>query len=112
MVGLNRDHCDNAQRRDTLLGKILRLEVGVLEVADYSVPPDNPYVGNELAKPEIWAYGLRKPLALQFRPRDGRPIHWRCRPKTCGKEINYQPASSVGGENYGWNAYAGYAHVR
>ena len=106
--GLEGDPCEHGQRRDSLLGSIVRVDVGVSEVADYSVPPDNPYVGNELAKPEIWAYGLRNPWRFSFDRVTGDlyigdvgQSHW--------EEINYRPANSTGGENYGWNAYEGYA---
>ena len=105
--GKHGNPCNNGQRRDTLLGKILRLDVGVSEVADYSVPPDNPYVGNELAKPEIWAYGLRNPWRFSFDHVTGDlwigdvgESRW--------EEINYQLANSPGGENYGWGIYEGY----
>ena len=108
--GIAGDPCEHGQRRDTLLGSILRLDVGVLEVADYSVPPDNPYVGNELAKPEIWAYGLRNPWRFSFDRVTGDlwigdvgQSHW--------EEINYRPANSTGGENYGWNAYESYDSI-
>ena len=101
MVG---DPWNNGQRRDTLLGSILRLNVGVSKVADYSVPPDNPFVGDDSARPEIWAYGLRNPWRFSFDRVTGDlwigdvgDADW--------EEINYQPANSPGGENYGWNAY-------
>ena len=54
----------NGQRLDTLLGKLLRLDVG--EPGVYRVPPDNPFVGVSGARAEIWAYGLRNPWRFSF----------------------------------------------
>ncbi len=102
--GFAGDPCDHGQRRDELLGSILRLNVGVSDVADYSVPPDNPYVGNDLAKPEIWAYGLRNPWRFSFDRVTG-DLYIGDVGQGRWEEINYQPANSAGGENYGWKAY-------
>ena len=102
--GFAGDPCDHGQRRDELLGSILRLDVGVSDVADYSVPPDNPYVGNDLAKPEIWAYGLRNPWRFSFDRVTG-DLYIGDVGQSRWEEINYQPANSAGGENYGWKAY-------
>jgi glucose/arabinose dehydrogenase len=89
----------------TWLGKILRLNVD--EAADeYTVPPDNPFVGVEGALPEIWAYGLRNPWRFSFDRLTGDMFiadvgqnQW--------EEVNYQPANSSGGENYGWRIMEG-----
>ena len=48
-----------AQRLDELLGDILRIDPGHGD--PYTVPPDNPFVGVEGTRPEVWAYGLRNP---------------------------------------------------
>ena len=53
----------NGQNLNTLLGKILRINVN--EGSTYTVPSDNPFVGKS-AKPEIWAYGLRNPWRFSF----------------------------------------------
>jgi len=53
----------NGQNLNTLLGKILRIDVNV---TPYAVPKDNPFVGREGARPEIWAYGLRNPWRISF----------------------------------------------
>ena len=100
------DPCDHGQRRDELLGSILRLDVGVSEVADYSAPSDNPYVSNDFAKPEIWAYGLRNPWRFSFDRVTG-DLYIGDVGQEQWEEINYQLASSAGGENYGWKAYEG-----
>ena len=63
---------ENSQSLRTLLGKILRLDVrGATPNKPYRVPPDNPFVNNPEAYPEIWAYGLRNPWRMNFAP-DGR----------------------------------------
>ncbi|GGS56342.1 PQQ-dependent sugar dehydrogenase [Actinokineospora fastidiosa] len=61
------DPFDAGQRLDTLLGKILRLDVSC---PLYCVPADNPFVGVAGARPEIWAYGLRNPWRFSFDPAD------------------------------------------
>ena len=62
----------NSQSLNTLLGKILRIDVrGATPEQSYRVPPDNPFVNNPEALPEIWAYGLRNPWRMDFAP-DGR----------------------------------------
>ena len=61
------DPFDAGQRLDTLLGKILRIDV---RCPRYCVPEDNPFVGVTGARPEIWAYGLRNPWRFSFDPAD------------------------------------------
>ena len=57
----------NGQNLDTLLGTILRLDVSTLDsTGSYAIPGDNPFVGVEGARPEIWAYGLRNPWRFTF----------------------------------------------
>ncbi|HVR28316.1 MAG TPA: PQQ-dependent sugar dehydrogenase [Thermoanaerobaculia bacterium] len=91
----------NAQRLDTLLGKILRLDVdaGASEPPYHTVPPTNPFAAGPA--PEVWAYGLRNPWRFSFDRATGDLLvadvgeHQR-------EEINRQLAGSPGGENYGW----------
>jgi glucose/arabinose dehydrogenase len=93
----------NGQRLDTLLGKILRLDVDTAQ--PYTIPSDNPYAqGGGLS--EIWAYGLRNPWRIAFDKGSGDLFiadvgqdQW--------EEINHQSAGSIGGENYGWNLREG-----
>lgn len=91
----------NSQMLDTLLGSILRLDVTVDETAGYSIPPDNPFVDLDGARPEIWAYGLRNPWRFSFDRMTGDLWigdvgAWQY------EELNFQAADSTGGENYGW----------
>lgn len=53
----------NGQNLNTLLGKILRIDIN--QGATYGIPKDNPFVG-KTGKPEIWAYGLRNPWRFSF----------------------------------------------
>jgi glucose/arabinose dehydrogenase len=94
----------NAQRLDTLLGKMLRLDVS--QGDPYSVPPDNPFVGEAGARPEIWAYGLRNPWRYSFDRATG-DLYLGDVGQNAYEEINFQPADSRGGENYGWNFMEG-----
>jgi glucose/arabinose dehydrogenase len=65
--GSGNDPHDNAQHLNTLLGKMLRIDVnGQQGELPYRIPPDNPFVGDANARPEIWAYGLRNPWRYSF----------------------------------------------
>src|SRR5690606_38781162 len=65
--GGGNDTYGNAQNPGTLLGKMLRIDVGVADddAKGYVVPPDNPFVGLP-ALGEIWAFGLRNPWRYSF----------------------------------------------
>jgi len=65
--GSGGDPMGNGQRLDTLLGKILRIDVtGARGSAPYLVPDDNPFTGGGSDRPEIWAYGMRNPWRFSF----------------------------------------------
>ena len=65
--GSGNDPHDNAQHLNTLLGKMLRIDVnGQQGQLPYRIPPDNPFASNAEARPEIWAYGLRNPWRYSF----------------------------------------------
>ncbi len=93
------------QRLDTWLGKVLRLDVTSAE-GEYAVPPDNPFVDQQEVLPEIWAYGLRNPWRFSF-DRDTGDFFVADVGQNQWEEVNFQPANSVGGENYGWNVMEG-----
>ncbi len=95
-----------SQDPQSYLGKLLRLDVSDVNAPTYRIPPDNPYVGNPRYLPEIWALGLRNPWRFGFDRQTGDLFigdvgQWLY------EELNYQPGSSRGGENYGWSAFEG-----
>lgn len=80
-----------AQELGKLQGKVVRLK------ADGSVPPDNPFVGQAGARPEIWSYGHRNPQGMALNPWSGELWENEHGPRG-GDEINLiRP-----GRNYGW----------
>jgi uncharacterized repeat protein (TIGR01451 family) len=88
-----------AQDLTSLLGKILRLNVR--GVPTYTIPSSNPFIQTANARKEIWAYGLRNPWRFSF-DRSNGDLYLGDVGHECWEEIDYQPASSHGGENYGW----------
>jgi glucose/arabinose dehydrogenase len=88
----------NAQNLDTLLGKILRLDVDSAQ--PYAIPADNPF-GNE-----IWAYGLRNPWRFSFDRQTG-DLYIGDVGQGQWEEIDFVPAGSPGGMNFGWKYFEG-----
>lgn len=96
----------NGQDMNTLLGKILRIDVN--GTTGYTVPPTNPFASGG-GLPEIWAYGVRNVWRFSFDRATG-DLYLGDVGQNQWEEINFQPATSHGGENYGWNGYEG-THV-
>jgi glucose/arabinose dehydrogenase len=119
--GWEGDPLNAGQDLNVLWAKILRIDVDTPDDVPYEVPKDNPYAradvpqlmslfgitekgfsANQIkSRPETWAYGLRNPYSFHFDRVSGDLFiadvgqnHW--------EEIDWQPASSKGGENYGW----------
>jgi hypothetical protein len=92
----------NAQNGQSLLGKILRLDVDSAN----PVPPTNPFVGNPAFRAEIWALGLRNPWRFSFDRQNGDMFVGDVGQDT-REEVSFQPGSSTGGENYGWKIMEG-----
>jgi glucose/arabinose dehydrogenase len=90
------DPHDNAQRLDTLLGKILRVD------ADGKAPADNPFANRSGAKPEIWAWGLRNPWRFSFDRKTG--ALWA---GDVGQNEREEIDVVVKGGNYGWRLFEG-----
>jgi glucose/arabinose dehydrogenase len=97
----------NGQRLDTLLGKILRIEVDP-EYTDgepYAIPEDNPFVGEADARPEIWAYGLRNPWRFSF-DRETGDLWIADVGQGEHEEVNMIGPVEAGA-NFGWNVVEG-----
>jgi glucose/arabinose dehydrogenase len=94
----------SAQNTSVFLGKILRLDVD--NGSPYAIPPDNPLVNRPGARPEIWAYGLRNPWRFSFDRATG-DLYIADAGQHTWEEINFQPAGSGAGRNYGWNRVEG-----
>jgi glucose/arabinose dehydrogenase len=104
--GSGGDPFGNAQSLGTRLGKMLRIDPRPTGGRAYSIPPDNPYLGREGARPDIWALGLRNPWRYSF-DRETGDLWIADVGQSAREEINFQPASSGGGENYGWDRFEG-----
>lgn len=114
--GSGGDPENQAQRPGTLLGKMLRVDVGVsdADVRGYRVPPDNPFTGSAsplaiAALDEIWAFGLRNPWRFTFDPTwlggTGAAVIGDVG-QGAFEEVSYEPGR-LGGRNYGWKLREG-----
>jgi glucose/arabinose dehydrogenase len=95
------DPTDSAQNGASLLGKLIRIDVDPAH-GTYAVPPDNPFVGDATVRDEIWALGLRNPWRMAFDSGSG-DLYIADVGQNQFEEVNFQPAGSAGGENYGWD---------
>lgn len=106
--GSGGDPNNNAQNNQSLLGKMLRIDVS--GGGDYSIPASNPFYGdndpNNSVLDEIWAKGVRNPWRFSFDRLTG-DLWIGDVGQNIEEEVNFQPASSAGGENYGWRCYEG-----
>lgn len=103
--GSGGDPENRAQNPQELLGKILRIDVES-GVVPYAVPATNPYVSNPAYRPEIWALGVRNPWRFSF-DRLTADLTIGDVGQNQYEEVDFQPAASPGGENYGWRIMEG-----
>jgi glucose/arabinose dehydrogenase len=103
--GSGGDPLNNGQNTSVLLGKILRIDVESGR-QPYTIPRDNPFIVALEARDEIWAYGLRNPWRFSFDRVTG-DLYVADVGQNRIEEVNFQPASSRGGENYGWKIMEG-----
>lgn len=100
------DPNNNAQNLNSLLGKILRIDVETGNPATYTIPTSNPFTQTAGARDEIWALGLRNPWRFSFDRQTG-DLYIGDVGQGDYEEIDFQPAASSGGENYGWRILEG-----
>ena len=103
--GSANDPLGAGQNRQLLLGSILRIDVD--SAVPYAIPPDNPFVTEDGARDEIWSYGVRNPWRFSFDRATG-DMYFADVGQNAREEVNFEPADSEGGLNYGWNAYEGH----
>ncbi len=97
----------NGQNLDTLLGKILRLDVDHTSPGHpYAIPLTNPFVGDPHARGEIWDYGLRNAWRFSFDRATG-DLYVGAVGGSLWESIDFQPHASRGGANFGWDVYEG-----
>ncbi len=101
--GSGGDPEDRAQNIDSLLGKMLRLDVSG---SSYTIPPGNPFAGTTPGRDEIWAFGLRNPWRPSFDRQTGDLVIADVG-QSAREEIDFAPAGTAGGVNYGWRCFEG-----
>ena len=101
--GSGGDPENRAQNPGTLIGKMLRLEVNS---NFYGTPDDNPFVNSADTLDEIWAMGVRNPWRFSFDKATG-DLWIADVGQNAWEEIDFQPAGSAGGQNYGWRCFEG-----
>jgi glucose/arabinose dehydrogenase len=102
--GSGGDPNGNAQNLNSLLGKLLRLDVAnASQAVPYLIPATNPYRSQAGSRPEIWAIGLRNPWRYAF---DADKLYIADVGQDQREEIDLE-AASQGGLNYGWNRMEG-----
>jgi glucose/arabinose dehydrogenase len=95
----------NGQNRNTVLGKILRLDVSG-QGTGYTVPATNPFFNTPGTRAEIWAYGLRNPWRCSF-DRNTGDLYIADVGQGAVEEVNFQPANVTVARNYGWKVMEG-----
>ena len=102
--GSGGDPGNRSQNRQLLLGKMLRIDIDNGD--PYAIPPDNPFAEDDFTLDEIWSLGLRNPWRFSFDRMTGDLLiadvgqdDW--------EEVNFQPADSEGGQNWGWRCFEG-----
>ena len=107
------DPGNRAQDGGELLGKLLRLDVGVPPARDsiptgdgYAIPADNPFVDDPHVHDEIWAFGLRNPYRFSF-DRELAELWLTDEGQEDREEVNFEARDGAGGRNYGWDVMEG-----
>jgi quinoprotein glucose dehydrogenase len=102
--GFQRDPFENGQKLSVLLGKMMRIDVDKRSPGlPYGIPSDNPFVGKDGARPEIWAWGLRNPWRYSFDQKTGELYEGDV------GEDNWEEVNIITkGGNYGWSIREGF----
>lgn len=104
--GSSGDPNNNAQNKNLLLGKMLRIDVNATDPIPYNIPSDNPFAGAGVdGADEVWAYGLRNAWKFSFDLTTGNAMIADVGQGAI-EEINKMPLSQAG-INYGWRCYEG-----
>jgi glucose/arabinose dehydrogenase len=108
--GSGGDPPNNAQNKNVLLGKLLRIDPRPSGANPYSIPPDNPFVGKP-GRDEIYSYGLRNPFRFSFDAVTAKQP--RIAIADVGQdefeELDYTTVAGAAGANFGWDAFEGFA---
>ncbi|MEA2828788.1 MAG: hypothetical protein QOG43_3227 [Actinomycetota bacterium] len=104
--GSRNDPENRAQNLGVLLGKLLRIDPKPSGGRPYTIPSDNPFVGQDGARGEIWAFGLRNPWRFSF-DRETNDLWIGDVGQDAVEEVDFAAAGSKGGENYGWPGMEG-----
>jgi glucose/arabinose dehydrogenase len=111
--GSGGDPPNNAQNKDVLLGKLLRIDPQPKGGRSYTVPADNPFVGRP-GRDEIYSYGLRNPFRFSFDTTTAAQS--RIAIADVGQdrfeELDYTTLTAASGANFGWDAFEGFAPYR
>ena len=111
--GSGGDPPNNAQNKESLLGKLLRIDPRPSGGRPYSVPASNPFVGRA-GRDEIYSYGLRNPFRFSFDTVTARAP--RIAIGDVGQnrfeEVDYTTVAAAAGANFGWDAFEGFAPYR
>lgn len=105
--GGSNDPTNEAQNGNSLLGKMIRINVDNFTTPPYySIPIDNPYVSDPLVRDEVFAIGFRNPWRWSF-DRLNNDVWIADVGEGAREEINYRTLATSGGINYGWRCYEG-----
>jgi glucose/arabinose dehydrogenase len=107
--GSEDDPFRTAQRLNTLLGKIIRIDPHAGGGRPYRIPAGNPFAGRSGALPEIWAYGLRNPWRFSFDRKTGAMVVGDVG-QDAFEEIDFSGRGRSRGANYGWSVFEGRHH--
>lgn len=108
--GSANDPINAGQNPATLLGKMLRIDVdgtGSGPGGNYGIPPNNPFITDASVQDEIWSFGMRNPWKFSFDPQSG-DLWIADVGQNDWEEVNFEPADSPGGLNYGWVCREGF----